>query len=26
VTEDQLAWLCLNPGFGDMSKTLRMTS
>jgi len=26
VTEDQLAWLCLHPRFGDMSKTLRMTS
>jgi len=26
VSEDQLVWLCLHPGFGDMSKTLRMTS
>ena len=26
VTEDQLAWLCLHPRFGDMSKSLRMTS
>jgi len=26
VTEDQLAWLCLHPRFGDMSETLRMTS
>ena len=24
VSEDQLAWLCLHPRFGDMSKTLRV--